>query len=339
VNAPARGARVPRDLKPMLAVLADEAPMAVGWSYEIKWDGIRAMVGIEDGTVTLTSRLGNDLSGRYPELAGLAEAVDVPVLLDGEIVAFDDSGRPSFEVLQQRMHVADARRQAQFAVEVPVALMVFDVPWLGGESLIGDGYLARRTALTGLGLDGPHWQTPASVDGAEDGAAMVAASRELGLEGIVAKRSDSRYEAGRRSRHWLKVKHRRRQELVVGGWVEGQGSRRGTVGALLVGYFDADGDLHFAGRVGSGFRERDLVRWNELLADRRIDRSPFATGSLPREAHYVTPDLVVEVAFTEWTGDGRLRHPVMLGRRDDVVARSVRREAPPGPSGGSAADG
>jgi bifunctional non-homologous end joining protein LigD len=320
----------------MLATLADEAPMVPGWSYEIKWDGIRALVGVEDGVVTLTSRLGNDLSGRYPELAGLAAAVDAPVLLDGEIVAFDDAGRPSFEVLQQRMHVADTRRQAQFAAEAPVALMVFDVLWRDGELLVDAPYHDRRRVLTGLGLDGPNWQTPAAVSGPEDGAAMLAASRELGLEGIVAKRIDSRYEPGKRSRQWLKVKHRKRQELVVGGWVEGQGSRRGTIGALLVGYFDAAGDLHFAGRVGSGFRERDLARWRDLLAERAVDASPFATGALPRDARYVTPDLVVEVAFTEWTGDGRLRHPVMLGRREDVVARSVRREVPPGPVGGSA---
>ena len=155
---------------------------------------------------------------------------------------------------------------------------------------------------------------------------MMAASRELGLEGIVAKRSASRYELGKRSRQWLKVKHRKGQELVVGGWVEGQGSRRGSIGALLVGFFDDDGGLHFAGRVGSGFSDRDLALWTRLLADRALESSPFVGGAIPRDAHFVVPELVVEVAFTEWTGDGRLRHPVMLGRREDVEARSVRRE-------------
>jgi bifunctional non-homologous end joining protein LigD len=327
--------QVPHDWRPMLATLADAPPLAADWSYEIKWDGIRALVGVDGGTVTITSRLGNDLSGRYPELAGVAAALDRPVLLDGEIVAFDDAGRPSFETLQQRMHVADARRQAQFAAEVPVALMVFDVLWHAGGPLLDATYLDRRAVLATLELNGPNWQTPASVRGADDGAAMLAASQELGLEGIVAKRSTSRYEPGRRSRQWLKVKHRKRQELVVGGWVEGQGSRRGTVGALLVGFFDDDGELRFAGRVGSGFRDRDLALWTTLLADRAVESSPFVGGPIPREAHFVAPELVVEVAFTEWTGDGRLRHPVMLGRRDDVEARSVRREAAPGHTGAS----
>jgi bifunctional non-homologous end joining protein LigD len=319
----------------MLATLASEAPMAADWSYEIKWDGIRGLVVVEAGEVVITSRLGNDLSGRYPELAGLTGAVAAPVLLDGEIVAFDDAGRPSFEVLQQRMHVADARRQAQFAAEQPVALMVFDVLWYAGRSLLDATYLERRAVLGEMALDGPNWQTPTSVRGADDGAAMVAASRELGLEGIVAKRSSSRYEAGRRSRQWLKVKHRRQQELVVGGWLEGQGSRRASIGALLVGYFDDAGALHFAGRVGSGFRERDLAMWTRVLADRASTASPFAGGDVPRDAHFVRPELVVEVAFSEWTGDGRLRHPVMLGRRDDVDPRAVRREVPADQTGAS----
>jgi bifunctional non-homologous end joining protein LigD len=326
---------VPRDWQPMLATLAEAAPMAADWSYEIKWDGIRGLLAVEHGTVAITSRLGNDLSGRYPELAGMAAALQAPVLLDGEIVAFDAAGRPSFETLQQRMHVADARRQAQFAAEAPVAFMVFDVLWLDGTSLLDIAYLDRRDELRGLALDGPNWQTPASVHGAEDGAAMLAASEKLGLEGIVAKRSSSRYEMGKRSRQWLKVKHRREQELVVGGWVEGQGSRRSTVGALLVGYFDDAGALHFAGRVGSGFRERDLTMWTQLLADRAVEDSPFVDGAIPREAQFVRPELVVQVAFTEWTGDGRLRHPVMRARRDDVDPRTVRREQPSGQTGAS----
>src|SRR6476660_9890728 len=176
----------------MLATLSADAPMADGWSYEIKWDGIRGLVALEAGRVGITSRLGNDLSDRYPGLAGLADAADAPVLLDGEIVAFDDAGRPSFEVLQRRMHVVDARRQAQFAAEQPVAFMVFDVLWHAGTSLLDVEYLDRRGVLTSLALTGPNWQTPASVQGEDDGAAMVEASRRLGLEGVVAKRSSSR---------------------------------------------------------------------------------------------------------------------------------------------------
>ena len=317
---------VPHDWRPMLATLSTDAPMTDGWSYEIKWDGIRGLVAVEAGRVGITSRLGNDLSGRYPELAGLADALDAPVLLDGEIVAFDDAGRPSFEVLQRRMHVADPRRQAQFAAEEPVAFMVFDVLWHDGTSLLDVEYLDRRGVLASLALTGPNWQTPASVQGAAEGAAMVEASRRLGLEGIVAKRSSSRYTPGKRSREWLKVKHRNQQELVVGGWVEGQGSRRGSFGALLVGWFDDDGALHFAGRVGSGFSDRDLASWASRLAERSIATSPFVDGDVPRDAHFVRPDLVVEVGFTEWTGDGRLRHPSFLGLRVDKAAREVVRE-------------
>ena len=324
---------VPRDWRPMLATLASETPMGAEWSYEIKWVGIRGLVAVDQGIVSVTSRRGNDLSGRYPELAGLADAVAAPVLLDGEIVAFDDAGRPSFEVLQQRMHVADARRQAQFAAEQPVAFMVFDVLWHAGASLLDVSHRERRAALVDLALTGPNWQTPASVEGADDGAAMVEASRELGLEGVVAKRSASRYTPGARSRDWLKVKHRRQQELVVGGWIEGKGSRRTSIGALLVGYHDDAGALWYAGRVGSGFRDRDLALWARLLADRATDASPFADGDVSRDAHFVRPELVVEVGFTEWTGDGRLRHPVMLGRRDDVDPRAVRRETPSRPPG------
>lgn len=319
-------APMPTGLRPMLATLADEAPLGPDWSYEIKWDGIRALVAVADGAVGLTSRLGNDLSGRYPELAGLAEAVDVPVLLDGEIVAFDEAGRPSFELLQRRMHVVDTRRQAHLAAEAPVALMAFDVLWSDGRPLIDEPYRERRAALSALGLDGPNWQTPTGVSGAAAGAAMLETSRELALEGVVAKRSESRYEPGRRSRQWLKVKHRRRQELLVGGWVEGKGSRHTTVGALLVGYHDDDGSLRYAGRVGSGFTERDLAVWDELLRARARAESPFIGPGIPRDARFVVPELVVEVAFTEWTADGRLRHPVLLGRREDVDPADVRRE-------------
>src|SRR6478672_6677595 len=223
----------------MLATLGADVPMADGWSYEIKWDGIRGLVAVEAGRVGITSRLGNDLSGRYPELAGLADALEAPVLLDVE-------------------------------------------------------YLDRRGVLASLALTGPNWQTPASVQGGGDGAAMVEASRRLGLEGIVAKRSSSRYTPGRRSREWLKVKHRNQQELVVGGWVEGQGSRRGSFGALLVGWYDDAAALHFAGRVGSGFSERDLAAWSRRLAERSVPSSPFVDGDVPRDAHFVTPDLVVE---------------------------------------------
>src|SRR3954453_5820133 len=310
----------------MLATLAADAPMGDDWSYEIKGDGIRGLVAVEAGRVGITSRLGNDLSGRYPELAGLPHALGGPVLLAGGVVAFDNAGRPSFEVLQQRMHVIDPRRQAQFAAEQPVAFMVFDVVWHAGASLLDVEYLDRRGGLTSLALTGPDWQTPASGQGADDGTAMVEASRRLGLEGIVAKRSASRYTPGKRSREWLKVKHRNQQELVVGGWVEGQGSRRGSFGALLVGWYDDEGALHFAGRVGSGFSDTELDRVGALLAALARPTNPFAERIPLRQARFVEPRLVCDVEFGEWTSSATLRHPRYKGLRDDKAPEDVRRE-------------
>ncbi len=320
---------MPSFLPPMLATPATTAPATADWCYEIKWDGVRAIVALDAGSVTVTSRRGNDLSGRYPELDALAGAVGAPVLLDGEIVALDPDGRPSFERLQRRMHVRDRRAQQRLATEVPVALMIFDVLWLDGTSRLTEPYTARRAALEGLRLAGPHWQTPGSEPATSPrGRALVDATRDLGLEGIVAKRADSRYEAGRRSRAWLKVKHRATQEFVVGGWLPGQGGRRTTLGALLVGVYDDEGRLHYAGRVGSGFTGAALERWTRELAQRAEATSPFRPDPLPPEARFVRPELVVEVGFTEWTAEGRLRHPVLLGERDDVDPRAVRRERP-----------
>lgn len=318
---------MPVFLPPMLATPATRAPADAGWWYEIKWDGVRAIVALDDGRLTITSRRGTDLSGRYPELGRLAGTVDRPLLLDGEIVALDAQGRPSFERLQRRMHVRDARTQARLATEVPVALMIFDVLWSGRESLLDLPYTDRRARLTELGLTGPNWQTPgAEAATSPRGRALLDATRELGLEGIVAKRGVSRYEPGRRSRAWLKVKHRRAQEFVVGGWLPGQGARRSTLGALLVGVYDAEARLQYAGRVGSGFTGVALDAWTKRLAELAVDASPFAPAPVPAGARWVRPDLVVQVGFTEWTAEGRLRHPVLLGEREDLDPRSVRRE-------------
>lgn len=314
----------PARLAPMLATRAERVPTGPGWVYEAKWDGIRALVLVRDGTLTITSRLGNDLSGRYPELAGLVAAVGGhDVLLDGEIVAFDDAGRPSFQALQRRMHVQSPTAIARLMAEVPVALIAFDVLWIDGEDLTGRPYAARRARLEALGLVGSRWQIPPL---STDGDAMYAASRGLGLEGVVAKRVDAPYEPGRRSRAWIKVKHHLRQELVVGGWLPGEGSRAPTFGALLLGYHDDDGGLRYAGRVGTGFDADTL----DLLTDRlrllaRAD-SPFAAGPVPRQARFVEPQLVVEVRFGEWTTDGVIRHPVYLGLRDDREPATVVRE-------------
>jgi bifunctional non-homologous end joining protein LigD len=179
--------------------------------------------------------------------------------------------------------------------------------------------------LEGLNLAGPAWHTPATHPG--DGHALLDATAQAGLEGVVAKRLDSTYEPGVRSRHWLKVKNHLAQDFVVGGWLPGEGSR-GRLGALLLGVYDDDGKLRFAGRVGTGFTEGELTRLLRLLDPLRRDTSPFDPEPKPRlkEAIWVAPEIVVEVAFTEWTGVGILRHPSYKGQREDVDPREVTRE-------------
>jgi bifunctional non-homologous end joining protein LigD len=228
------------------------------------------------------------------------------------------------------MHVREPSAVRRLAEQVPVVSMVFDVLWLDGRLTTSWPYRRRRDALESLALRGPAWQTPPV--GVDDGAAAWEASRRLGFEGVVAKRLDSTYEPGRRSRAWLKVKHQLRQEFVVGGWLPGRGARTGRIGALLVGYHDADGRLRFAGRVGTGFTDAELDRLGALLAPDRLDASPFADRGLPKETRFVVPRRVADVRFTEWTDSGRIRHPAYLGLRDDKDPADVVREVPGAPA-------
>jgi len=205
------------------------------FAFEVKWDGVRVLTYIDDGTLRMESRNLKDITPRYPELHGLTDVfAGRQVLLDGEVVAFDESGRPSFGVLQSRMHVGNPIEVRRLMAETPVVYMLFDVLWLDGASTMAMPLHERRALLGGLDLAGPGWQTPASHVG--DGAALSEASRRQGLEGIVAKKLDSIYEPGKRTRQWIKIKNQRNQELVVGGWMEGEGNREGRIGALLVGY-------------------------------------------------------------------------------------------------------
>jgi bifunctional non-homologous end joining protein LigD len=220
------------------------------------------------------------------------------------------------------MHVQSPTTIGRLAAEVPAAFIAFDLLVEDGRDLTGLPYHERRAHLEALGLEGAHWQTPPT---STDGAAMYEASRALGLEGVVAKRVDSPYEVGRRSRAWLKVKHHRGQELVVGGWLPGEGSRSTTFGALLLGYHDGEG-LRYAGRVGTGFDAAALEQLRDLLDPLARDDSPFAAGPVPRGARFVDPVLVVEVRFSEWTDDGVIRHPVYLGWREDRDPETVVRE-------------
>ena len=317
----ATGSGLPRGLTPMLAVAGELPVDGAAWSYEVKWDGVRALVAVEAGTVTVTSRNRNDLSASYPELQGLS--VDVPVLLDGELVAFDDRGRTDFGRLQARMHVAHP--DPSLLRSTPVQLLLFDVLHAGGRSLLDESHAVRREVLESLGLQGQHWSVPPAFD---DGIDLLAVTREQGLEGVVAKRRDSRYLPGRRSDSWVKVKHVRRTSAVVAGWKPGEGARTGRIGSLLLGIPGPDG-LEYAGHVGTGFSTTTLTMLADRLGPLHRDTSPFATP-VPRQyakdAVWVEPRLVVDVDYTEWTKDGRLRHPSYKGLRDDYDPKDVRRE-------------
>jgi bifunctional non-homologous end joining protein LigD len=315
----------------MLATSADRLPPDDGaWAYEFKWDGVRAVVFVDGPRVCVQGRRQNDVTERYPELEGIAGALGGrSAVLDGEVVALDESGRPSFGLLQQRMHVASVTEVRRRRATVPVVWLGFDVLALDGEPTVDLPYAERRRLLDDLGVAGPTFQVPPSHAG--DGASVQEASRASGLEGIVAKRLDSSYEPGRRSRCWLKIKNHHRQDLVVGGWLIGEGSRAERFGALMVGYYDDQGRLHYAGNVGTGFTERRLEELAATLAGLHRDTSPFADPPrLGGRMVFVEPVLVAEVEFGEWTGDGHLRHPSFKGLRDDKDPRDVRREKTPG---------
>jgi bifunctional non-homologous end joining protein LigD len=314
----------PDNLKPMLATLAKTGPRGDGWAWELKWDGIRALGYVEGGRIRLVTRNGNEVTHRYPELRKLGETIGArDVVLDGEIVAMDGTGRPSFETLQRRMHVESDSAIRRLAREVPVAYILFDVLWLDGHSMLDRPYSERRAALVDLGLNGPSWQTPPNEVG--EGHATIDVSKRFGLEGVVAKRVDSRYEPGRRSPAWVKVKNQLRQEFVVGGWQPGEGGRTGSIGSLLVGYYDGD-TLVYAGKVGSGLSGPVIAELERLFARCARDTSPFERGRLPKGARFVEPVLVVEVRFTEWTSAGNIRQPTFLGTRADKEPRDVVRE-------------
>jgi bifunctional non-homologous end joining protein LigD len=317
----------PERLVPMMATLAHDLPEGDDWAFELKWDGVRAVAYLRDGGIHLESRNLNDITPRYPELHGLATAYPGHALvLDGEVVAFDEQGRPSFSLLQTRMHVVGERNVAARVGSAPLAYLIFDVLHVDGRSTRDLPWIERRQVLEGLELQGDGWQTPKAHVAA--GPAVLAASRSGGLEGVMAKRTSSSYTPGRRSKDWLKIKNVGRQEVVVGGWLPGAGNRTGRIGALLAGYYDEDGALRFAGKVGTGFTDAELTRLAGLFSPLRRDTSPFADKVPYKASVFLEPVLVAEIEFTEWTHNGTLRHPSYKGLRDDKAAADVRRERP-----------
>jgi bifunctional non-homologous end joining protein LigD len=316
---------MPGRIEPMMAKLADRPPTRdADWGYEFKWDGIRAMAHVEGGIVKLISRSGDEVTARYPEIHAMGRALGSrEVILDGEVVALDENGRPSVEQIQQRMGLTsetDIRRKMKV---VPVTYMIFDLLWEDGHPLFGVGYGERRRRLAALKLAGASWQTPPFEKGG--GQAMLDASAGAGLEGVLGKKLDSHYEPGLRSGAWVKIKNHRSQDLVIAGWTEGEGRRRGYPGALLVGYYDR-GKFVYAGKVGTGFSDPMLDKLTSLMKPLARDKSPFDAGSPPRKAHYIEPRLVAEFEFVEWTRAGQLRAPSFQRLRAGRPASKVVRE-------------
>jgi DNA ligase D-like protein (predicted ligase) len=313
----------PSWLPPMLATLVEAPPKGSGWIYEPKLDGVRVLVHVTGGKGRLWSRNRKPLEGGYPELVtALETASRGDAVLDGEIVAIDpDTGLSSFARLQQRMQLRDAVRAARTGVAV--RLYLFDCLYYEGVDLTNLPLVDRKKVLRDVvWFADPIYFTPHRSTGS---AAMYRDACARGAEGIIAKRADSRY-VGTRSADWLKIKCVLQQEFVIGGYTAPQGSRE-HLGALLVGYYDG-GTLRYAGKVGTGYDTATLRLLHRKLAPLARRTSPFAPGPVPAgEVHWVTPKLVAQIGFGEWTTAGLLRHPRYLGLRDDKAARDVRREA------------
>jgi len=328
---------MPAKLEPMHAEPGDMAFNRADWMWEPKLDGYRVLAFVDGHGVKLRSRRGLDLSVTFPGLcAELGKQTEGSMVLDGEIVAFDAGGKPSFAALQERAQLKVERDIVAADQIAPVAFVAFDLLHFAGVNLRQAPYRDRRRYLSQCLLPSPLVQL---VHASEDGIALYAAALASGFEGVVGKRKDSRYEAGRRSASWLKVKPTRSADFVVGGYTKGKGSRA-PLGAILVGYWDR-GELRYASHVGSGFDESTLKQLKARLDRLQRSSSPFVEKpELNAPTTWVEPDVVAEVCFQSWTDDGRLRAPVFLRLRDDIDPKAVRRDesehtprGTPGPRG------
>ncbi|WP_199273030.1 ATP-dependent DNA ligase [Streptomyces broussonetiae] len=314
----------------MLATAGRLPPAAqdARWAYETKQDGQRAMAYLPgDGSVRLRARSGEDITAAYPELRPLGGALGTaPAVLDGEVLALDERGRADFQLLQSRMGLAHSpARAARRAAQVPVHLVLFDVPYLG-ESLVRQPYARRRAHLEELGLTGPYWSTPGAVTG--HGAEALEATREHGLEGLVCKRLDSVYEPGVRSRAWIKIRNMRTEDVIVGGWLPGRGRLAGLPGALLAGQRDTGGRLRYVGGVGTGWSEAERGELARLLEAAASSRCPFEPVPRIAGAHWVLPRLVGEVGYSTRTRAGLLRQPSWRRLRPDLAPEDSAADLP-----------
>jgi bifunctional non-homologous end joining protein LigD len=324
---------MPRRIAPMLALLSAHVPPdGDEWAFEYKWDGVRAIAYHTKDQWLIESRNLLDITRRYPELEELHAALGKrSAVLDGEIVALDDLDRPSFPRLQRRMHVNDAAQIARLSREVPILYVLFDLLYLDGRNLMHRPYSERRAALEELTLAGPAWTvTPSYIN---RGKQMLEAARQNFLEGIVAKKVDSKYEPGKRSNCWLKVKIIQRQEFVIAGWTGESTGLRDRIGTMLLGYYDCDGKLHYAGHVGTGLVSADhapLVRQFEKLArptNPFVEKLPAARRG-GNKIMYLEPQLVGEVEYRRWPEGGMVQQASFKGLRRDKSAREVVKEVP-----------
>jgi bifunctional non-homologous end joining protein LigD len=314
------GSRARGEYKAMLATLEQEVPSGKDWLFEVKWDGYRALAYVRGGEATLVSRNGNDLTARFPAIAkAIAGTLKTPdCVLDGEVCALDEQGRPSFSAMQQGKP------------GTPIVYEVFDLLELEGEPLVDLPLAERRKRLEAL-LDKRN-KTVRLSEAFEDGKALYRAAQKQGLEGVIAKRADSTYKQGKRTRDWLKIKTHGRQEFVIAGYTKGQGRRSGRFGSLVLGVWRGD-ELSYVGNCGTGFTDKDIDQLLERLRPLEQKESPFpVVPKMPKvrkaDVVWVAPELVCEVEFVEWTHDGRLRAPSFQGLREDKPAGEVRREEP-----------
>jgi bifunctional non-homologous end joining protein LigD len=313
-------------LEPMYATIGTSVPAGEGWTFEPKYDGIRVLALVTKDAVRLVTRNGNDKTKQFPELANalqtLGRKAERELVLDGEIIAVVDGEVARFQALQDRMHVKDAGTIGDFASTQPAAIALFDILVDGPDILLKEPWSTRRKHLERVLRRRTNDRLRLSESVPGDGDEMLERVRRDGWEGVIAKRTDSLYEPGVRSKAWLKLKIEHRQELVVGGWTEPRNTRE-HIGAILLGYFDGDRFI-YVGHTGGGFTRAGLKDMYRRLARLERKTSPFEHPPRTNErAHWTRPEVVVEVKFNEWTADGKLRQPIFLGVRDDKAARDV----------------
>ncbi len=319
-----RKASMPGTIKPMLATLVDEPFQGKDWVYEIKWDGYRALGYLSNGKLRFVSRNGNDLTGAYPELQQVAASVSAETaLLDGEIVALDEEGRSSFSLMQQRTGIGEGgRKTGKGNPDIPIAYYIFDLLYLDGYDLTRASLEDRKRLLAGIVTPNELLRLSEHFD---DGLALLEAAREHSLEGIIAKRRAGQYLT-KRTREWLKIKITQRQECIIGGYTDPQGSRE-HFGSVVLGLYDEQGRLIPVGQAGSGFTEAShAALWKRLKAVESLTSPFFMKPESNRRVHFVRPELVAEIKFTEWTHEGqsgqiKMRAPVFQGLRNDKTPK------------------